>query len=292
MAERVDKQWKDKGLAGYSTAAIIGTLNHYGIALDEASLATEAADKSPLEVAGAWGRTWKGTGQFVTFPYAAANELFARLFPDRPTPMTVARTVLELIAQGLKVVAGQPGDLAAPFDAFEKAVPALPPVGERRDAFLREFVSFIEAYARPFNDLPTQLAKAGRGAEALRFAGVQETLFTDREGCVKALVRAALGERDAALAELTTWAGDAARDAFKRYSALDALYQLEAWDAVKTTGLAVFDAAATEERWALADSIAHLLAHMVKSSGAEPGFAKQVEQRLELAHHHSGGHHH
>ncbi len=292
MADRVDKQWKDKGLAGYSTAAIIGTLNHYGVKLDEASLAVEAADTSPLELAGVWGRSWKGTGQFVTFPYAAANELFTRLFPDRPTPMSVARNVLELIAQGLRVAAGQPGDLQPALDAFDASVPALPPVGERRDAFLREFVSFIEAYARPFNDLPTQLAKAGRTAEALRFATVQETLFTDREGCVKALVRAASGERDAAVAELTSWSGDAARDAFKRYSALDALYQLEAWDGVKATGLGVFDAAAGEERWSLADSIAHLLAHMVQSSGAEPAFTKQVEQRLELAHRHSGGHHH
>lgn len=35
MADRVDKSWKDKGLGAFSTQAILGTLAHYGVALDE-----------------------------------------------------------------------------------------------------------------------------------------------------------------------------------------------------------------------------------------------------------------
>ncbi len=292
MSERVEKQWKDKGLAAYSTSAIIGTLNHYGVKLDEPALKAAAADRSPLELAGEWGRTWKGTGQFAAFPYAAANELIARLFPERPTPMRVAQNLLELIAQGLRVASGQPGDLGPAYATFEKFVPNLPAVGERRDAFLQELVSFIESWARPFNELPTQLAKAGKKEDALRFATVQETLFTDREGCVKALVRAETGEREAAITELDAWAADTSREVFKRYSALDALYQLQAWGGIKAAGLSVFDVAAAQEKWTLADSVAHLLAHMVQASGADKTYAQQVEQRLELAHRHSGGHHH
>lgn len=292
MADRVDKQWKDKGLSGYSLAAIIGTLNHYGIALDEATIKEQAKDKSPLDLAGDWKAMWKGTGQFLAFPYAAANELITRFYPDRPTPMRVASVVLELIAQGLRLIDGKSSELTGPLATFETLAPNLPPLGEHRDAFLREFVSFIENWARPFNDLPERLTRAGHKDLGQRFAIVQETLFPDRAGCVTALVRAASGERDAAVADLTAWAGEATRDVFARYSALDSLYQLAAWDAVKVHGLTVFDASAAQEKWALADSIAHLLAHMSQQLPADPALHQEIEARLELAHRATGGHHH
>lgn len=292
MADRVDKQWKDKGLSAYSTPAIIGTLNHYGIALDEAALKAAMSDKSPLELAGAWKSAWKGTGQFLTYPYAAVNELIVRFYPDRPTPMRVAGVVLELIAQGLRLIDGKPSELEGPLKTFEGLAANFPPAGEGRDAFLREFVGFIEAFARPFNDLPERLTKAGHTDFGLRFALVQEALFLDRKGCVTAIVRAAAGEREPVIAELAGWAAEPERDLFARYSALDALYQLDAWEAVKAHGLTVFDAAAAKEQWTLADSIAHLLAHMTQQLEADPALMHEVESRLELAHAHSGGHHH
>lgn len=292
MSERVDKQWKDKGLSAYSTAAIVGTLNHYGIKVDEAGLREAGKERTPLELSLEWKSAWKGTGQFVAFPWAAANELLARLFPERPTPMRVATVLMEAVGQALRHLTNQPADVVAALDLFDGLAKNLPPVGERRDAFLREFVSFIESWAKPFNEVPERLAKAGHKDLALRFALVHETLFPDRVGCMTALVRAASGERDAAVADLTTWAGEGTRDVFARYSALDALYQLEAWAGVKAHGLAVFDVAAQEEKWQLADSIAHLLAHMVNATEAEPAYVSQVEQRLELAHGKTGGHHH
>ena len=36
-AERVDKKWQEKGLESYSTEAILGTLQHYGVTTDEAA---------------------------------------------------------------------------------------------------------------------------------------------------------------------------------------------------------------------------------------------------------------
>lgn len=292
MSARVDKQWKDKGLTGFSTEAILGTLGHYGVTFDEAAFKAAANEKFPLELASDWKGKWKGTGQFATFPYAAANELSNRLLPDRPTPMKGATHLIELIAHALKLMGNMPdADLNGAFGRWDTLVAALPPKGDRRDAFLREFVTFIESWAQTFNELPERLAKAGKKDEALRFARVHEVLFTDREGCMTAVVRAHTGEKEAAVADLTKWAGDAARDVFARYSALDALVQLDEFEHVKTLGLSVFDAAAEKQSWGLADSIAHMLAHLVQRGSSDPAYVREVRSRLDRAHAHTGGHH-
>jgi hypothetical protein len=292
MTARVDKQWKDKGLTGYSTEAILGTLGHYGITLDEAGFKSTASSKFPLELAIEWKPKWKGTGQFASYPYAAANELFNRLLPDEPTPMKTAHVILDLIANGLKVVAAkEDANLAGAFKHWDEVVPKLPPKGDRRDSFLRELVTFLESWAQTFNELPERLAKAGKKDEALRFALVHEVLFTDREGCMTALVRAQTGEREAAVADLKKWAEDSSRDVFARYSALDAMFQLEEFEAAKPLGIAVFDAAAAEAKWGLADSIAHLLGHIVQKVGGDTAFMREVRNRLDRAHAHTGGHH-
>ena len=292
MTARVDKQWKDKGLTGYSTEAILGTLGHYGVALDEPGFKATAAAKFPLELAIEWEPRWKGTGPFAPFPYAAANELFNRLLPDLPAPLKTAHIVLELIANGLKHVAGQKdANLTEAFKTWDELVPKLPPQGDRRDAFLRELVTFLESWARTFNELPERLAKAGKKDEAMRFALVHEVLFADRQGCMTALVRAQSGERPGAVADLKQWAQDTTRDVFARYSALDALFQLEEFETAKSLGIAVFDAAAAEAKWGLADSVAHLLGHLVQKIGSDAAYSREVRNRLDRAHAHTGGHH-
>lgn len=292
MTARVDKQWKDQGLTGYSTEAILGTLGHYGIALDEAGFKATAAARFPLELAIEWKPKWKGTGPFAPFPYAAANELFNRLLPELPAPMKTAHLVLDLIANALKLIAArEDANLEGAFKNWDELVPRLPPKGDRRDAFLRELVTFLESWAQSFNELPERLAKAGKKDEAMRFALVHEVLFTDREGCMTALVRAQSGEREAAVADLEKWTQDTTRDVFARYSALDALFQLEEFEKAKALGLAVFDAAAAEEKWGLADSVAHLLGHLVKKIGGDPAYLREVRHRLDRAHAHTGGHH-
>lgn len=293
MSARVDKQWKDKGLTGYPNEAIFGTLNHYGVTVDEAGLKATSGDKFPFELALEWKPKWKGTGQFAAFPYAAANELFGRLFPDKPSPMKTAHVILDVIANGLKLISGQAdANMPGAFGHWDELASKLPGAGERRDAFLGELVTFLESWAQTFNELPERLAKAGKKDEALKVAVIHETLFTDREGTMTAVVRAQLGEKDAALADLTKWASEAGRDVYKRYSALDALFQLGEFEQVKSLGLAIFDAAAAEKKWGLADSIAHLLAHLVQKVGGDQPFVAGVRERLERAHAHTGGHHH
>ncbi|MDP3157459.1 MAG: hypothetical protein Q8N23_32625 [Archangium sp.] len=292
MTARVDKQWKDKGLTTYSTESILGTLGHYGITIDEASFKASAAERFPLDLAIEWKPKWKGTGQFAPFPYAAANELFNRLLPDQPTPMKTAHVVLDLIANALKLVAGrEDAKLNDAFKNWDDMVPRLPPKGESRDAFLRELVTFLESWAQTFNELPERLAKAGKKEDAMRFALVHEVLFTDRDGCMTALVRAQTGEREGAVADLKKWAEDTTRDVFARYAALDALFQLEEFEAAKPLGIAVFDEAARQEKWGLADSIAHLLSHIAQKAGADVTYLREVRARLDRAHAHTGGHH-
>jgi hypothetical protein len=292
MTARVDKQWKDKGLTNYPTEAILGTLSHYGITLDEAGFKAVATAKFPLEIALEWKPKWKGTGQFAPFPYAAANELCLRLLPEQPTPMRTAHHLLDLIANGLKLVASrEDAKLADAFKNWDELVPRLPPKGDRRDSFLRELVTFLESWAQTFNELPERLAKAGKKEEALRFALVHEVLFTDREGCMTALVRAQTGEREGAVADLKKWAEESGRDVFARYSALDALFQLEEFELSKSLGLVVFDEAAKEAKWGLADSIAHLLGHIVQKVGGDAAYVREVRSRLDRAHAHTGGHH-
>jgi hypothetical protein len=291
MAERVDKSWKEKGLAGYSTEAILGTLGHYGVALDEAGFQAAAEQRFPLELALEWKPRWKGTGQFAAFPYAAANELYARLLPEAVSPTKAAEALLGVIATGLRSLDGKDADLPAALASMEVLLPKLPAPGERRDTFLGEFVGYIETWAKPFNELPTRLAAAGRADEALRVAKVNEGLFPDREGCVTALVRAAQGEREVVVADLTARVADTSKDVYARYSALDALFTLDEDAQVKAHGLAVFDAAAAGEKWGLADTVAHLLGHLVEKRGGEGAYVREVQQRMELAHRHHGGHH-
>jgi hypothetical protein len=282
MTDRVDKKWKEEGLTKYSISAIVGTLKHYGAQVEEAAFGEFAKDKSPLEIAMTWRQNWKGTGPWAPFPYAAANELIAKVFPDRVTPMKAAEVVMACIVTGTNVANGKVNDFNIELTAFEKMAAQLPTEEKARTSFLGEMVGLIEGAAQAFNEL---------ASEAKRMAAAHELLFPDRKGMVMAVVRAHLGERDAAVSDLKTWAGEASRDAYARYSALDSLYQLTAFQEISAVGLSVFDAAAQENEWGLADSIAHLLAHVVKRGGADAAFAKEVQRRLNLAHEKTGGHH-
>ena len=290
MSARVEKQWKEKGLAGYPTEAILGTLGHYGVQLDEASFKAAAADRFPLELAVDWKPKWKGTGQFAPFPYAAANELFNRLLPQQATPMKTAQVVLELIAHALKREAGHDdASLQEAFQHWDELVPQLPPDGDRRDTFLPEPFGFLEPWTETFNELPERLAKAGKREEAMRFALVHEVLFTSRQGCMSPGAGAPGSGRRRW--PTSGWAQEASRDVFARHSALDGLYQLEEFEAAKVLGLGVFDEAAEQGKWGLADSVAHLLGHLVQKIGGDGEFRAQVRSRLERAHAHTGGHH-
>jgi hypothetical protein len=295
-AERVDKQWKTKGLSGYSTAAILGTLGHYGVAIDEAGFKAVAEGQYPLQIAGDWKRTWKGTGPFLPFPYAAADELMRRFFPGRVTPAHLAEKLVLLLGRASDVLHGKPADLESTFGELEPLVASLPAPGEARSLFTSELVSFLDRFANAFEQLPSGLQRAGHPALAARAATLQESIFPDRKGVVTALLEAESGAREAGVDKLRglVGAGDG-RSIFTRYWALDALSQLDADDVLKAQGLSLFDDAAKENRWPLADSVIHLMARLLERSAtlkADAAFVNGVSSRFEEAHRRVGHHGH
>ncbi|MBL8919050.1 MAG: hypothetical protein JNJ54_09345 [Myxococcaceae bacterium] len=295
-AERVDKQWKTKGLSGYSTGAILGTLNHYGAKVDEAGFKALAEKQYPLQIAGEWKLGWKGVGPFAPFPYAAADELMRRLFPERVTPAHLAEKIVTVLGRASELMDGKAGALEPALDDVEKLLGSLPPAGETRTLFTSELVSFLDRFATAFEQLPSALQARGHAALAQRTAALQESLFLDRKGVVTALLEAQAGARDDGLAKLTALAAGAPdRTIFTRYWALDALSQLEAIDALKAHGLALFDDAAKEDRWPLADTVIHLLARHLEGSPTlkgDPAFVEGVISRFEEAHRRVGHHGH
>lgn len=296
-ADRVDKQWKTKGLGGYSTPAILGTLNHYGVTIDEASFKGLADSKYPLQIAGDWKLTWKGTGPFGPFPYAAADELMRRLFPERVTPAHLAEKIVGLLSKASELLTGKSDAVIdGALDEVEKLVATLPAAGESRTLFTSELVTFLDRFANAFEQLPSALQRANHGALATRAALLQESIFLDRAGVVTALLEAQAGARDAGLAKLTALVTPAdGRTIFTRYWAMDALAELDAHDALKAHGPALFDDAAKQNQWPLADSVVHLLARLLERSPtlkADAAFVEAVASRFEEAHRRIGHHGH
>src|SRR5262245_16763739 len=121
MSERVDKAWAQKGLGDYSSEAILGTLRHYGVDVDEAGYRALAASASPIRIAMQWMGKWKGTGQFARFPAAAAEVLWRRYFPDRATPGEFLEAISGLLVFLERVLGGKTVDaeLDAAFSRTE-----------------------------------------------------------------------------------------------------------------------------------------------------------------------------
>lgn len=295
-AERVDKQWKTKGLGGYSTGAILGTLNHYGVAIDEAGFKAAAEGQYPMQLAGGWKLAWKGTGPFLPFPYAAADELMRRFFPGRVTPAHLAEKIVKVLGSAAELLSGKPAQLDAGLAELETTIATLPAPGETRSLFTSELVGFLDRFAEPFEQLPQALQRAGHADQARKVALVQEQLFPDRTGVVTALLSARAGDHAAGVSALTALVTPAdGRTIFTRYWALDGLSQLDAIDAIKAHGLALFDDAAKENRWPLADSVIHLVARHLEQSPTlkgDPAFVEAVVSRFDEAHQRVGHHGH
>ncbi|KFA92986.1 hypothetical protein [Archangium violaceum] len=85
--ERLDRHWRERGLAAYSTEALLGTLRHYGATVDEEQLRRVSSEEQVWALENRWTREWKGTGPFKELPRAAARELWKRLgLPEAPPP--------------------------------------------------------------------------------------------------------------------------------------------------------------------------------------------------------------
>lgn len=265
--ERIDKQWQEKGLKAYSTAAILGTLEHYGVSVDPKSFKAQAELFYPLTIAQSWMNLWKGTGKFSKLPGAAVEELWKRLAPELLQPLDVVDALTQLLKALLSL--RQKSDTApvdAKFEAIEAVLKKLPDPGERRDHFMAEVVMVLSGSLGTLDLMAEGLARDGHVQQAERFVGVEEALFPMRKGVSSALVTAAKGERAPALEQLQKISGDTARDTYARISAVDALIHLKAPDLALAPLTALGDAADAandgeflgeiDRRWhALADAV-------------------------------------
>lgn len=227
MADKVDKSWQEKGLGAYPVEALVGTLNHYGVPVDEAKFKELAKEAFPLAIGARWAQEWKGTGKFKAFPFLAADELWRRWLKDTLAPNELAIALLELL-RALGKLEGQ-GPAKTEEQAFaevEAMVARGPAPGDARERFMAEVVEAMGQFMRAFDTAAESLARAGKGEAANRFVALEEQLFPVRAGVSRLLVEAALGKSPDTAVKLEALANEAGRDAFSRAAAVDALLHL------------------------------------------------------------------
>ena len=135
-------------------------------------------------------------------------------------------------------------DKATRYEAVERLLRQIPVADGKLSApFMEEVVFHLDSFWERFNHLAENLAKEGQAAEAERFASLEETLFPERKGVSRAVVKAVLGDRASALMGLESIASNEANDFEHRLSAVDALLHLEAFDEAKKQALSVMEKA-------------------------------------------------
>jgi hypothetical protein len=276
--ERVDKGWQQRGIDTYSLEAILGTLAHYGVTVDEASFKQIASVGFPLGIAMRWHETWKGTGQFSRFPASAAEELWRRWCPGQIAPTDVALAVINLIKE-LSELLDQPdssgaepdqGTLETRFKVVEAYLPKLPTETERRELFVGEMIGAMTEWMEPFDGMAEALSKKQQAAHAERFVAIEEALITQRRGISTAIVKAAWGDADGAVADLVALTKDTTRDAWNRLSAVDALFDFERNELAKPAAIALFDEAERTKDLEFLSATVERLAHLLELDPAMP----------------------
>ncbi len=282
--ERVAKNWQSAGLKDSSNGAILGTLNHYGVAMDEGGYRALAQEKYPMAIALEWQAQWKGTGQFARFPFAAASELWRRLEGDRLMPTDYAATVGELCNAALRRLdGGTEGPVKAAFEKLDGFKAKVPVKGDGADeGFVQEvFAHFGEELIRAFDGLAELLAQKGMHDEARTYAQMEEFLIPERGGVAMAVVKAAGGERDEAVQDLVKLTDDGKRQLTARVAAADALIHLEVYDLLKDRLEKILGEAEKQEDHHLSLDLASRLHHVLKASGATRDALAAVEARAE-----------
>jgi len=292
--ERVDKQWQHQGLGPYSTQAILGTLRHYGVALDEGAFREAAKDSYPLELAQQWQPMWKGKGQFARFHWAAAEELTRRLFADRLMPGELSRALVELMQALGRMNEGAPDAPVGP--AFKKVAelrPKVPQEGGKPDPrFVTEVRMRLGEWMKVFGGISQELAKNGHVEDAEEFAGIEEFLFPQWAGVSRALVRAAKGEKAEALADLSRIAQEPSRDGPSKANAVDALLHLDALAQAREAGLSILTEAEQKDDLHLALEVGERLMFAMEKLGDTAGLAGLVPRLQKLHDRHAHEHHH
>lgn len=241
MTERVDKNWKSKGLGDFSNESIFATLAHYGVKSDEQSFTEQTREDYPLTVASKWQSSWEGMGQFAAFPAAAAEELFRRFQPEKLLPSKVSTALAEL----MDALDEESADVADRFAAAEALLPRIP---RQKDKTLRAFMEEVVFYLgeeawEDFNGFGQTLASQEKLDFAERFARLEVSLFPEREGMAQAMVRAGKGELKDAVNDLVALVKAKTGDSESQLSALDGLLHLEANAEALPLAMSLFDAA-------------------------------------------------
>ncbi len=281
-ADRVDKSWGTKGLGGYTAEAILGTLKHYGVSITEAEFKAASEKMYPLDFVRKWVVGWKGTGQFGAFPLAAADELWHRWVGEKLNPDHLTHELLTLMSLLVAEPRTEAAEVTKAFEVLEGHKAEVPGPGDLREQFIAEMVFRMDDALTTFNRLGETLASQGRGDEALRFVAFEEFLFPVREGSATALVKAALGEKDGAIADLAAIADDAKRDPHARLSAIDALLHLEALPKAKPATLALLELAQESKDLELAVELAERLRFIANSLGPSPERAELLGRVMAL----------
>jgi hypothetical protein len=299
--ERVDKAWQNKGLQGYSTEAIVGTLGHYGTPITEADFRTLSETVWPADIAQQWGAKWKGTGPFKLFPFGAAEELWRRWVPDRIAPRQLSESLVEVMQSAVKLLGGvQDAPLGAAFErmsAVRQKVP-LDEKGQPQQPFIERALGvFNEKVAETFDSLAESLTKAGHPQHGEAFADLEEFLLPERKGIASAIVRAAKGERDPAVASLEQIIGDTSRTQLSRLLSVDGLIHLGAYPQAAAHARPVMLQAEKDGDIHLAIDLCSRLEHVFKTTG-DRGAQQEVARdmaRLSAMHdqmHPGHGHRH
>ncbi len=231
MTDRVDKGWQEKGLAAYPVEALVGTLGHYGIAIDEAAFRVLAQENFPLAIGAQWSRAWKGTGKFKDFPFPAADELWRRWLKDALAPNELVMDLMLLLVALGRIQAVGPstavkGGVPEAFAAVEAKVKRLPAEGEPRERFMDEVLEALRPFMSAIDTTAEALAKLGEGEAAMWFVELEEKLFPARAGVSRLLVESVLSKAPDTASKLEALANDGARAARARAAAIDALLHL------------------------------------------------------------------
>lgn len=279
--DRVDKKWQSNGLEKYSTEAILGTLQHYGVVTDEAGFKQLAQDKYPMGIAAEWSPKWRGTGQFSTFLPMAIGALWERWMPGQLTPEGVGVPLLGAL-RGL--IESDAEVTKKAFDLLDQNLPNLPQ-GGRRTQFMQELEPWLDASRVSIEGLLDDLASKGKTVEAAKLAAVSDALFPERSEVVKAVIDARTKDKAAAKTALTGIARDSSRPDMVRLAAVDALVPLEG-------GPEVFDVVVQLQAKAVAEgstavlyalhATTHLLGPQLSGGAREQAQSLVAQQHSEL----------
>ncbi|MFP2925726.1 hypothetical protein ACLESO_11005 [Pyxidicoccus sp. 3LG] len=288
--QRVDKAWQQKGLKEYSTEALLGTLGHYGLPVNEEDFRKLAETAFPLGIAQQWQPKWKGTGPFKDFAVAAAVELWRRWLPDRVAPMELTDTLGGLMQALAQLLNGQTDAPVGP--AFEKmtALRARMPLeegGAPQERFMREALApFTEKQAEVFDSLAEALASSGHVALAESFADVEEFFLPDRKGISRAIVRAAKGELRDATDDLVKLTQDTSRSPIARLLAVNGLIHVKANEQAAAAGRMLLDQAEQSGDIHLALDLVPSLEHAYKATDDRIALLDlmRISERLEATH--------